>query len=272
MSDRPNLDALPPPAGAPNEPVGDSDYLPNVSWGYGHFATALLVGIIIGPFLGLLGYVAVNGGNVEEVPTLFLLATQVVTSFGVLLFLSLKRGTGNWRTDYGFALEPRHLWWIGGGMALQIGVALLTFPLVERFAEDDGPQQEIARLATEMSGVELAMFAIIVALLTPVFEEIVFRGMLLSRLVKKMNRHWAAVVSAVAFAAIHLADPNAYLVVPGLFIVGLALAYVAYYSKNLSIPIFVHIGVNSLAVLFLAFADELEEIADTVESLIRLSL
>jgi len=272
MSDRRDLDALPPPSGAPNQPAGSDDYLPSVNWTYGQFALALLFGIIIGPFIGLAAYVVINGQVGDEVPTLFLLGAQVVASFGVLAFLSRRRGTGNWRTDYGFALEPRHVWWIGGGMVLQIGVALLTFPLVEQFADDDGPQQEIARLATEMSGAELVLFGLVVAVLTPIFEEVVFRGMLLGRLVKSMSRRWAAVVSAAAFAAIHLADPNAYLVVPGLFVVGLALAYLAYRSKNLSIPIFVHIGVNGLAVLFLAFSDELEDIADSVESVIRLAL
>ena len=272
MTERPDLDALPPPAGTPNQPARDDDYLPQVNWSYGHFALALLFGIIVGPLIGLAIYAVLNGQVGDDVPTLFLLAAQVVASFGVLLFFSKRRGTGNWRTDYGFALEPRHVWWIGGGMILQIGVALLTFPLVERFAEDDGPQQEIARIAAEMSGAELIIFGVIVAVLTPVFEEIVFRGMLLGRLVKVMSRRWAAVVSAAAFAAVHLADPNAYLVVPGLFIVGLALANAAYRSKNLSIPIFVHVGVNSLAVLFLAFADELEDAADSIESLVRMAL
>lgn len=271
MNDRHELDALPPPSGAPNQPAEGSGYLPHVRWGYSQFAIALLFGIIIGPFIGLAIYVAANG-QAEEVPTLFLLAAQVFASFGVLLFLSRQRGTGNWKTDFGFAVEPRHWWWIAGGMILQIGVALLTYPLVERFAQDDGPQQEIARVATEMGGIELALFGGMVAVLTPIFEEIVFRGMLLGRLVKSMSRRSAAVVSAAAFAAIHLADPNAYLVVPGLFVVGLALAYAAYYSKNLSIPIFLHIGVNSLAVLLLAFADELEEAAESVESLVRLAL
>ncbi|NND04559.1 MAG: CPBP family intramembrane metalloprotease [Acidimicrobiia bacterium] len=272
MTDNPDLDGLPPPTGAPNESAASDDYLPQVNWSYGQIAIALLFGIIVGPFIGLAIYAVLNGQATEDVPTLFLLTSQVIASFGVLIFLSMRRGTGDWRTDFGFAIELRHFWWIAGGMVLQIGVALLTFPLVDRFAQDDGPQQEIARIATDLSGTELLIFGVIVAIFTPIFEEVVFRGMLLGRLVKSMSRRWAAVVSAGAFAAIHLADPNAYLVVPGLFIVGLALAYVAYRSKNLSIPILVHIGVNSLAVFFLAFADELEDAAEAVESLIRLTI
>ena len=102
-----------------------------------------------------------------------------------------------------------------------------------------------------------------------IVEEIVFRGMLLGRLVKRFSKHWAAIISAAAFAATHLLDPNAFLVVPGLFLVGVALAYLAYRSANLSLPIFVHMGVNGLAVLLLAFADEIEDAVDPVEALVR---
>lgn len=238
----------------------------------GDAVIALVVGIVLGPFLAVIAYALVAGAEAaEDIPTLVLLAVQVATSFAVLLFLSRRRGSGSWRTDYGFVLEARHVWGIAAGMALQIGVAVLSLPLVERFGED-GPQQRIAQEATELSGGELLLFALLVAVLTPIFEEIVFRGMLLSRLVRSLNRHWAAVISAAAFAAIHLADPNALLVVPGLFVVGLVLAYLAYYSGNLSLPIFVHMGVNGLAVLILSFADELNEIAETVESVIRVNL
>lgn len=258
MTDSPDLGNLPPPPW-PRDNSAESEYLPEVNWSYSKVVLALLVGIFIGPFIGAIGYAVLSPGtSVEEVPTTLLLVAQVLASFGVVLFFSLRNGTGSWRRDFGFVLEPRHVAWIAGGMVLQIAVALVTFPLVERFAEDDGPQQEIARLATEMSGAELALFAVLVAVLTPIFEEIVFRGMLLGRLVKRFNKHWSAVISGAAFAAVHLADPNAVLVVPGLFMVGVALAYAAYRSRNLSIPIFIHIGVNGLAVLLLAFADEIE--------------
>ena len=267
----PDLSALPPPEwpSAPTVPLSDDSYLPFSSWSYGNFALALVAGIIIGPFLAVIAITLVSGADaVEDTPTLVLLGVQAVSSFAALFLLSRLRGTGSWRDDYGFVVRPRHIWGLFAGMVLQIAVALLTFPLIERFAEDDGPQQEIARVAADLSGTEIVFFGIVVAVLTPIFEEVVFRGMLLGRLVKSMNRHWAAAISAIAFGATHLLDPNAFLVVPGLIIVGLVLAYVAYYSKNLSLPIFVHMGVNGLAVLLLAFQDELEKLAETVETII----
>lgn len=276
MSDLGGLDNLPPPTGPSSQGAsGEQDaYLPSSNWSYGNTVLALVGGIIIAPFIGVIIYslLATGSADPEDIPTNLLLAIQVFGGFGFLLFLTLRRGTGSWRTDYGFAIEPRHIWGLMAGMVLQVAVALLTFPLVQTFAEDDGPQQEIAQIAAGLTGIEIALFALFVAVLTPVFEEIVFRGMLLGRLVKRFSRRWAAVISAAAFAATHLLDPNALLVVPGLFIVGLALAYMAYYSKNLSLPIFAHMGVNGLAVLLLAYADEIDELSETVEGLIHLVL
>lgn len=272
MSEFGGLENLPPPSGPPRTagPTGPRAYLPQSNWSYSNTLFALLAGIIVAPFIGVVIYALVNGASdPEDIPTNIILAVQVAGSFGILYFLSRRRGSGKWSTDYGFALEARHTWGIAAGMVLQIAVALLTFPLIQRFADDDGPQQEIAQVAAELSGAEIALFALFVAVLTPIFEEIVFRGMLLGRLVKRFSKHWAAVISAAAFAATHLLDPNAFLVVPGLFLVGVALAYLAYHSGNLSLPIFVHMGVNGLAVILLAFADEIEDAVDPVEALVR---
>lgn len=75
---------------------------------------------------------------------------------------------------------------------------------------------------------------------------------------------WAVIIQAVAFAAIHLLDPNAIAVIPGVFLIGLVLGFAAAKTRNLSLPIFIHSGVNLLAAALLVFggpiADWLEEI------------
>lgn len=75
---------------------------------------------------------------------------------------------------------------------------------------------------------------------------------------------WAVIIQAVAFAAIHLLDPNAIAVIPGVFLIGVALGFAAVKSRDLSLPIFIHAGVNLLAAALLVFggpiADWLEDI------------
>jgi len=263
------LEGLPPPQWpAPGASVVEAVYLPLSNWKYGDTALALVAGIIIGPFLAILA-IGIFGGSsaIEDASPLVLLSVQGVSSLAAVAALSWFRGTRSWRDDYGFVIQPRHVWGIAAGMALQVGVALLTLPLVRLLSEDEGPQQEIARVAASLSGLEIGLFALLVAVIAPVFEEIVYRGMLLGRLMKTMSRHRAVLISSGVFAATHLLDPNAVLVVPGLFIVGLALGYLALRAGNIGLPIFVHMGTNGLAVLLLAYADELEEISESVEAL-----
>lgn len=269
--DEPDLNQLPPPAWPEPSQSGFSaaGYLPGGNWSYGQAALALFVGILMGPFVVASVLTVIDGPDaVEEASTFLFLASQAVSSIGILLYLSRFRGTGSWPGDYGFSLKPKFVWGIAFGMGLQIVVALLTYPLIQWFADDEGPQQEIARLAASLSGLDIVFFALFVAVVAPIFEEVVFRGMLLGRLTKSMGRHPAVLISGAAFAATHLFDTNALLVVPGLFVVGIVLGYAALYARNLSLPIFIHIGVNALAVILLAYSDELEELSETVESVI----
>lgn len=81
---------------------------------------------------------------------------------------------------------------------------------------------------------------------------------------------WAVIVQAIAFAAIHLLDPNAIAVIPGVFLIGLALGFAAVKSRDLSLPIFIHAGVNLLAAALLVFggpiADWLEDLDEAAVS------
>ncbi len=269
VPEAPDLSNLPPPQGPPAGGPRRDAYLPHSNWSYGHIAMVLAFGIIVGPLLALIAVGVVGGSSaIEDVSPLALLAAQAAASLVAVAVASRFRGSRSWRTDFGFKIEARHVWGIGAGMVLQVAVALLTLPLVQLLSEDDGPQQEIARLGAELTNWEIALFALLVAVVTPVFEEIVYRGMLLGRLVKSMGRRSAVLISSGVFALTHLLDPNAILVVPGLFLVGLALGYLALRAGNIGLPIFAHMGTNGLAVLFLAYGDELQELSETVEAVL----
>ncbi len=264
-----DLSNLPPPQGPPAGEQPRDAYLPHSNWSYGHIAMVLAFGIIVGPLLALITIGVVGGSSaIDDVSPLALLAAQAVASLVAVAVASRFRGSRSWRIDFGFKIEARHVWGIAAGMVLQVAVALLTLPLVQLLSEDDGPQQEIARLGAELTNWEIALFALLVAVVTPVFEEIVYRGMLLGRLVKSMSRRNAVLISSAVFALTHLLDPNAILVVPGLFLVGLALGYLALRAGNIGLPIFAHMGTNGLAVLFLAYGEELQELSETVEAVL----
>ena len=107
-----------------------------------------------------------------------------------------------------------------------------------------------------MAGYSIVVFVLLVVV-APVVEEIVYRGVLLSRLRRSMGPWPAIVVSAGVFAAIHLVDPAAVYAVPGLFLIGVALGWLALSTGDLGVPIAVHAGVNLTAVVLLTFAEDI---------------
>jgi membrane protease YdiL (CAAX protease family) len=95
------------------------------------------------------------------------------------------------------------------------------------------------------------MFVLVVV--APLSEELLFRGVLLSRLSRGLSPTNAVVVSAALFAGIHLIDPDAAFVVPGLFVIGLVLGYQALRTGRIGLSIMTHAGVNLLAAIALVF-------------------
>ncbi|MEN8240203.1 MAG: CPBP family intramembrane glutamic endopeptidase, partial [Actinomycetota bacterium] len=61
----------------------------------------------------------------------------------------------------------------------------------------------------------------------------------------------------------HLLDPNAIAVVPGLFLLGVVLAWVALKRGDLSLPIAIHSGINLLAAITILYGDQLLEWSET---------
>ncbi|HEY4584138.1 MAG TPA: CPBP family intramembrane glutamic endopeptidase, partial [Acidimicrobiia bacterium] len=108
--------------------------------------------------------------------------------------------------------------------------------------------------------------AVLVAvLLAPVTEELAFRGVLLKAMGTRA-RSTIIVVTALVFAAFHVLglDPARLLeasavVLPQLFIVGAALAWVTLRSNRLGPAIFMHSGFNLLAAIVLLVPPELLE-------------
>jgi membrane protease YdiL (CAAX protease family) len=181
----------------------------------------------------------------------FIFGAQMAGHVVALAYLSRARGTGDWRRDYGFTVSTGDAWAIAAGFGLQIGVAILLSPIAQ-WIGPDAPEQQVVTITRDADDLPTRVaLVIVIVLVAPVIEEIVFRGMLLSRLLRSMSRRMAVVASAAAFAAIHLLDPNAVLVVPGLFLIGLALGYMALSGGSLSRPILAHAGVNLTAAVLL---------------------
>lgn len=265
-SQPPDLSALPPPV-PPSAGLPDM-YLPESNWSYATVAAAILVGFVAVTIAASTILVVSSARVVEDIPTSALLTVQSGATLLLLAGLSRYRGTGSWRRDFGLEIDLRQSWGLAAGAVIQVAVAILLIPLV-RLVGDDGPQQTIAQEAASVEGWALVGIVFFVVLVAPVVEELVYRGMLLGRLVKTMSKNRAVATSAAVFAVIHLADPNAILVVPGLFMVGIALGLLALRAGNIGLAIFAHMGVNGFGVVLLLYSDEALE---SVESVLGLFL
>lgn len=91
---------------------------------------------------------------------------------------------------------------------------------------------------------------LIVAVLTPLWEEVLFRGAFLSGLSGRCSPFVAVVLSAALFAACHLVP----LTFAYLFALGIALALVRQFHRNLWAPVLLHAVNNALVVLIVLAA------------------
>jgi membrane protease YdiL (CAAX protease family) len=194
---------------------------------------------------------------------------QSAVAFVMVRRISRKWGTNSLATDVGLTFKRRDAAGILWGFGLQIGVALLVAPLIQFFAGEIDTQQQVADLAesTGDAGGRVALLVTFV-IVAPFIEEVMFRGAMLGWLAGVMTMRWAVVIQAAAFAGVHLADPSARFAVPGLFLIGLALGWAAQRRRSLSLPIFLHAGVNLTGAVFLFWGgdiiDEFERLEEAV--------
>ncbi len=100
------------------------------------------------------------------------------------------------------------------------------------------------------------MLAVFAGLIAPFCEELLFRGLLLRSLARRVPALWAIALSALAFAAAHpLFDPSlgSLAVVPALFALGAVSGVVALRTGELSRSILLHVGFNLLTTVAALF-------------------
>lgn len=106
------------------------------------------------------------------------------------------------------------------------------------------------------------IFFIIPVFTAPILEELIFRKIIFGSLHKRMNFFFAVLISSLLFSVLHLELPHLLIY----FAMGVALAYVYVKTKRIIVPILVHMGMNSVAILgqLLIDPEELERIQQEV--------
>jgi len=218
--------------------------------GAGYVPLSLGVGVLF--VLGLLAVERLVGSTalsdvLDQESTASFLAFEsfgtVVDVAALLLLAVLSRESVQQR----FAIGPGRLPALtilivlfGGLLASSVGVTLSE--LVFASPSDIEVERAEAMLG---GGDHLVSLLVVMAVLPAITEELVFRGYVQSRLLRRMPAAGAIAISSVCFAAAHLEPSYALGVLP----VGAWLGYVAWISGSIRFSMVAHFCGNALAVV-----------------------
>jgi membrane protease YdiL (CAAX protease family) len=221
---------------------------------FGQAAWALMfVAIYIAVVTGMI--VAVGLSNVVEftVESLLPVFLVTVTAAAILaLHIHLFRRNRLTPADLGFrrpTVRLFHLLWqipatIIVCASLQ-GIFLIALTSIGVDTASAGTADDPLADIVDLSPPLVVVCLLVIAVLTPIWEEILFRGAILDGLTRHFRPPAAIVLSAALFAAVHLV-PLTFIY---LFTLGIALALLRRFHQNLLAPILLHGANNALVSL-----------------------
>lgn len=183
----------------------------------------------------------------------FIAQTIVLDWLGLLLvFAVMLRQHWTWRQSFGLEVRGRAL---VQGMVFFLAVMPFfwfystLYELGLRWLGIEPKLQEIAIAITNDQPLGTRLYLLGVAtIVAPLFEEVLFRGIFLPVLAKRMRVGWAVVLVSVFFAAIHM---NVMSLLP-LFVMSAAFSLAYLYSGNLLVPVLMHGFFNAFNLALLA--------------------
>lgn len=165
------------------------------------------------------------------------------------VYLHLVRANRLTPASLGFA-KPRwrllHLLWQIPAMIIVAGgiQAMVVTTLTDRTPEEAAQSTDLlADLPSLPTGHVVLVFAI-AAVVTPLWEEVLFRGALLPGLARRFSPAVAVLLSAAVFAAMHVAP----LALTYVFVLGVSLGLIRWFHRNIWAPVVAH-AVNNALVL-----------------------
>ncbi|MEH7384544.1 type II CAAX endopeptidase family protein [Bacillus sp. JJ1521] len=110
----------------------------------------------------------------------------------------------------------------------------------------------------------LPLLVIVVSIIGPILEEIIFRQIIFGSLYKKFNFFISGLISSLIFAVVHM-DFTHILIYTAM---GFTFAFLYVQTKRIIVPIFAHVAMNTFVVVVQTiFADDIERIMKQAEKL-----
>lgn len=219
-----------------------------------------LAGLVLAHFSGfvdLVEFADVDGtSSDDQLPRIIMVAAlaQYVAMYAGLKLLSNRKGTGNFQNDYHLHVSSNDWPFIlyGAGMLFISAIALSG---LFSWLGVEAPTQDVVVAAESSDSFgEIAVIVLVIAVLAPILEEMLFRGVLLDVLKSRMALNPAIWITGITFGLVHLTDPSSLLLVPALAGLGVILGFARERSGgSLSRPILMHMGFNGVTAIALAF-------------------
>jgi hypothetical protein len=221
-------------------------------WGIGDVVWVWFAGLVAGAVAGAIA-ASLRGrtgvGEADAVDLVVGLFAQNVTILVALVVVSRVKGRGTLRDDFGLVVRFRDWPWLAAGVLLQV-VSLGLVALLD--AVGGGlDQQQAVRTLERSRGPEVVLVVLGVALLAPLVEELLFRGLLLRSLARRTSSVAAVALSAAVFALAHLLDPSTLPLLAPLLLLGVIAGIRSVRTGELSQPVLLHVGFNLLSAIVL---------------------
>jgi uncharacterized protein len=179
---------------------------------------------------------------------LIVICTLVITATTILLLVR-RRWPALWSQSQppglGFTRPPQPAFYV---MAVLCGLALPVIGswLTQWLAHGHEVTQDIKQLGSATApGLRIPLVLVVVSV-GPLVEELLFRGVLLSALLRHMRVGWAVGISSLLFAFVHLPDLGyLWYAVPNLALLAAVLAWLRLRSGSLWPAVLAH-GVNNV--------------------------
>lgn len=209
---------------------------------------------------GVLGAVLIGMG-VEITASSATVATVAggsqLLALGASLLWLRYRGALTWHLLGPVRPRWRHLWvGLGAGVAGWLGVTLLMAIVVLAIDREQLPTQESLELLARGDAAALVLAIISVVIIAPIYEELVYRGVLFQALRERLGLFPGMGISSFVWGVLHMElflsaegglEPAGFIPVLGIVIFSFWLCGVLHRTGSLVVPIVAHALFNGVA-------------------------
>lgn len=181
--------------------------------------------------------------------------------FVIIFLLAITTKPNRTFTDERASIESTIIWSIIG-IFLAFGAQIVA-ALIEQAIFGVEPGSENTQTIVNWAKA-VPPLVIVVSILVPIMEEVVFRMVIFGSLYKRFNFWIAALLSGFIFSVVHFDFEHLLIYLS----MGIVFSYLYVKTKRIIVPIMAHIGINSFVMFVqVILSDRLEEILDQLENM-----